>query len=95
MEKIDQKFSELKKLMEEKDTLVKEGKYLEAEDICQKILSIKSDSSSNKQDSLHSTQQKQGQSLEEEYKNERKELEKNGTKKFRNSLTWGKNKKKN
>ena len=95
MEKIDQKFSELKKLMEEKDTLVKEGKYLEAEDICQKILSIKSDSSSNKQDLLYSTQQKQGQSLEEEYKKERKELEKNGTKKFRNSLTWGKNKKKN
>ena len=81
--------------MEEKDTLVKEGKYLEAEDFCQKILSIKSDSSSNKQDLLYSTQQKQGQSLEEEYKKERKELEKNGTKKFRNSLTWGKNKKKN
>ena len=95
MKKIDPKFSELKKLMEEKNSLVKEGKYLEAEDICQKILSIKNDSSSNKQDSLHSTQQKQSQSLEEEYKNERKELEKNGTKKFRNSLCWGKNKKKN
>ena len=54
MEKIDQKFSELKKLMEEKDTLVKEGKYLEAEEIRQKILSIKSDSSSNKQDLLYS-----------------------------------------
>ena len=36
MEKIDPKFSELKKLMEEKNSLVKEGKYLEAEEICQK-----------------------------------------------------------
>ncbi len=31
--------------MEEKNTLVKEGKYLEAEEICQKIISIKNDSS--------------------------------------------------
>ena len=36
-------YEELKKLMEEKDSLVKEGKYLEAEEIRKKILSIKND----------------------------------------------------
>ena len=68
--------------MEEKDTLVKEGKYLETEEILQKIISIKNESSSNKKGSLHSTQQKQRESLEEEYKTERKELEEKWGKKI-------------
>ncbi len=73
--------------MEEKDTLDKEGKYLEAEEIRQKIISIKIDSSSKKWGSLHSTQQKQRESLEEEYKRDRKELEEKWDKKFKNLLT--------
>ena len=73
--------------MEEKDTLVKEGKYLEEEEISQKIILIKIDSSSKKWGSLHSTQQKQRESLEEEYKIERKELEEKWDKKFKNLLT--------
>ena len=38
MDKSDPKFEELKKLMEEKDSLAKEGKYLEAEEIRKKII---------------------------------------------------------
>ena len=75
MEENNPKFEELKKLMEEKDSLVKEGKYLEAEEIRQKILSLKTDSSSQKKGDLHSLQIKQRQTLEDEYKNQRKELE--------------------
>ena len=41
MDTANPRFEELKKLMEEKDSLVKEGKYLEAEEIRQKILSLK------------------------------------------------------
>ena len=41
MDTANPRFEELKKLMEEKDSLVKEGKYLEAEEIRRKILSIK------------------------------------------------------
>lgn len=48
MDTANPRFEELKKLMEEKDSLVKEGKYLEAEEIRQKILSLKTDSSSQK-----------------------------------------------
>ena len=75
MDTANPRFEELKKLMEEKDSLVKEGKYLEAEEIRRKILSIKTDSSSQKKGSLHSLQVKQRQTLEDEYKTERKELE--------------------
>ena len=94
MEKNDPKFAELKQLMEEKDNLVKEGKYLEAEEIRQKILSIKNNSSSNKKDSLHTTQQKQRESLEEEYKTERKELEEKWDKKIQEFVDSGKNQEK-
>ena len=48
MEAQNPSYEELKKLMEEKDSLVKEGKYLEAEEIRKKIISIKNDSSSQK-----------------------------------------------
>ena len=83
-------YEELKKLMEEKDSLVKEGKYLEAEEIRKKILSIKNDSSSQKKGSLHSLQLKQRQTLEDEYKSERKELEEKWDKKIQEFVELGK-----
>ena len=91
---MESKFEELKKLMEEKDALVKEGKYLEAEEIRQKIISIKNNSSSDKRGSLHSTQIKQRQSLEDEYKSERKELEEKWDKKIQEFVDSGKNQEK-
>ena len=90
MENTDSKFEELKKLMEEKESLVKEGKYLEAEEIRRKILSIKSDTSSNKKGNLHSTQQKQREALEDLYKSERKELEEKWDKKIQEFVDLGK-----
>ena len=90
MEAQNPSYEELKKLMEEKESLVKEGKYLEAEDIKKKILSIKSDSSSLKKGNLHSLQVKQRQTLEDEYKNERKELEEKWDKKIQEFVELGK-----
>ena len=90
MDTDNSRFEELKKLMEEKDSLVKEGKYLEAEEIRRKILSIKTDSSSQKRGSLHSLQVKQRQTLEEEYKTQRKELEENWDKKIQEFVELGK-----
>jgi hypothetical protein len=84
------KYEELKKLMEEKDSLAKEGKYLEAEEIKKKILSIKNDSSSNKKGELHSLQAKQRQTLEDEYSSERKELEEKWDKKIQEFVDLGK-----
>lgn len=90
MDTANPRFEELKKLMEEKDSLVKEGKYLEAEEIRRKILSIKTDSSSQKKGSLHSLQVKQRQTLEDEYKSERKELEEKWDKKIQEFVELGK-----
>ena len=90
MENSDSNYEELKKLMEEKESLVKEGKYLEAEEIRRKILSIKNDSSSNKRGTLHSTQQKQRETLEDSYKTERKELEEKWDKKISEFVDLGK-----
>ena len=90
MDKEDPRYEELKKLMEEKESLVKEGKYLEAEEIRKKILSIKNDSSSQKKGSLHSLQVKQRQTLEDEYKSERKELEEKWDKKIQEFVELGK-----
>ena len=90
MDTANPRFEELKKLMEEKDSLVKEGKYLEAEEIRRKILSIKTDSSSQKKGSLHSLQVKQRQTLEDEYKTERKELEEKWDKKIQEFVELGK-----
>jgi len=90
MEKSDSKSEELKKLLEEKESLVKEGKYLEAEEIRRQILSTKSKTSSNKRGTLHSTQQKQRETLEDLYKTERKELEENWDKKISEFVDLGK-----
>ena len=90
MDKIHPKYEELKKLMEEKDALAKEGKYLEAEEIRKKILSIKNDSSTNKKGELHNIQVKQRQTLEDEYKSERKELEEKWDKKIQEFVELGK-----
>ena len=90
MEAQNPSYEELKKLMEEKDSLVKEGKYLEAEEIRKKIISIKNDSSSQKRGSLHSLQVKQRQTLEDEYKSERKELEEKWDKKIQEFVELGK-----
>ena len=90
MDTDNSRFEELKKLMEEKDSLVKEGKYLEAEEIRRKILSIKTDSSSQKKGSLHSLQVKQRQTLEDEYKSQRKEFEEKWDKKIQEFVELGK-----
>ena len=90
MDKENPRYEELKKLMEEKESLVKEGKYLEAEEIRKKILSIKNDSSSQKRGSLQSLQIKQRQILEDEFKNERKELEEKWDKKIQEFVELGK-----
>ena len=90
MDKENPRYEELKKLMEEKESLVKEGKYLEAEEIRKKILSIKNDSSSQKRGSLQSLQIKQRQTLEDEFKNERKELEEKWDKKIQEFVELGK-----
>ena len=90
MDKANPRYEELKKLMEEKDSLVKEGKYLEAEEIRKKILSIKNDSSSQKRGSVQSLQIKQRQTLEDEFKNERKELEEKWDKKIQEFVELGK-----
>jgi hypothetical protein len=90
MDTTSPQYEELKKLMEEKDSLVKEGKYLEAEEIRKKILAMKNDSSSQKRGNLHSTQLKQRQTLEDEYKTERKELEEKWDKKIQEFVESGK-----
>ena len=90
MDTTNSRFEELKKLMEEKDNLVKEGKYLEAEEIRKKIMSIKNDSNSQKKGTLQATQIKQRQTLEDEYKTERKQLEEKWDKKIQEFVELGK-----
>jgi len=58
--------------MEEKDKLVQEGKYLEAEEIKQKIKDMKKNNNSQKVDELHESQIKEIQTLEGDYEKERK-----------------------
>ena len=57
-------------LLEEKNTLVSQGKYLEAETIKQQISHIIHNSHSNKTFSLSETQDKQNEHLEESFNNE-------------------------
>ena len=52
-------FQEIKQLMEEKDKLVQEGKYLEAEQIKLKINAMKKGTSSQKTGELHDNQIKE------------------------------------
>ena len=90
MDAKDPRYEELKSLMEEKDSLVKEGKYLEAEEVRKKILSIKKDTNSQKKEELKSTLVQQRQTLEDQYKTERKELEEKWDKKIQEFVDLGK-----
>ena len=83
-------FQEIKQLMEEKDKLVQEGKYLEAEQIKQKINAMKKGTSTQKQGALHESQVKERQTLEGDYESERKELEEHWDKKIQEFVDEGK-----
>jgi hypothetical protein len=83
-------FQEIKQLMEEKDRLVQEGKYLEADQIKQKINAMKKGTSSQKQGALHESQVKERQTLEGDYESERKELEEKWDKKIQEFVDEGK-----
>ena len=85
-----QKSQEIKQLMEEKDKLVQEGKYLEAEKIKQKIKDMKKDNNSQKVGELHESQVKEIQILEGDYETERKELEEKWDKKIQEFVDEGK-----
>ena len=85
-----QKSQEIKQLMEEKDKLVQEGKYLEAEEIKQKIKDMKKDNNSQKVGELHESQVKEIQTLEGDYETERKELEEKWDKKIQEFVDDGK-----
>ena len=83
-------FQELKQLMEEKDRLVQEGKYLEAEEIKEKINEMKKGNNSEKREALHESQVKERQILEGDYETERKELEEKWDKKIQEFVEDGK-----
>ena len=83
-------FQEIKQLMEEKDRLVQEGKYLEADQIKQKINAMKKGTSTQKQGALHDSQVKERQTLEGDYESERKELEEKWDKKIQEFVDEGK-----
>ena len=83
-------FEELKKLMEEKDRLAQEGKYLEAEEIRQKIIQMKKGSNNLKKNNLHETHVKKRETLEGDYETERTELESKWDKKIQEFVDEGK-----
>ena len=83
-------YQSLKELIEEKEKLVAEGKYLEADEIKQKIEEMKKDSSYQKNDALYESQEKERQDLENDYETERKELEEKWDKKIQDFVEQGK-----
>ena len=83
-------FNEIKELMEEKERLVQEGKYLEAEEIKQKINALKKGTSTQKTGELHENQIKERETLEGDYESERKELEEKWDKKIKDFVEEGK-----
>ena len=83
-------YQSLKELIEEKEKLVAEGKYLEADEIKQKIEEMKKDSSYQKNDALYESQEKERQDLENDYETERKELEEKWDKKIQEFVEQGK-----
>ena len=85
-----EQYQELKQLMEEKDRLVQEGKYLEAEEIKLKINDMKRGTNYQKRDALHENQIKERQALEGDYETERKELEEKWDKKIQEFVEEGK-----
>ena len=76
--------------MEEKEHLVQEGKYLEAEEIKQKINEMKRGSNLKKKNSLHESHVKKRQTLEGDYETEKKELEEKWDKKIQDFVDEGK-----
>ena len=86
----DPQSNEIKQLMEEKERLVQEGKYLEAEEIKQKINAMKKGTSSQKTGELHDNQIKERETLEGDYESERKELEEKWDKKIKDFVEEGK-----
>ena len=83
-------YQSLKELLEEKEKLVAEGKYLEADEIKQKIEEMKKDSSYQKNDALYESQEKERQDLENDYETERRELEEKWDKKIQEFVEQGK-----
>ena len=67
-------FQEIKQLIEEKDKLVQEGKYLEAEEIKQKIKDMKKGNNTQKVGELYESQVKEREVLKGDYE---KQKEKN------------------
>ena len=86
----DKQYQNLKELLEEKERLVAEGKYLEADEIKQKIEGMKKDSSYQKNDALYENQEKERQDLENDYESERRELEDKWDKKIQEFVESGK-----
>ena len=81
---------ELKQLMEEKERLAQEGKYLEAEEIKQKIIQMKKGSNNLKKNNLHESHVKKRETLEGDYETERAELESKWDKKIQEFVDEGK-----
>ena len=85
-----EQYQSLKELLEEKERLVAEGKYLEADEIKEKIEAMKKDSSYQKNDALYENQEKERQDLENDYESERRELEDKWDKKIQEFVESGK-----
>lgn len=86
----NEQYQSLKELLEEKERLVAEGKYLEADEIKQRIEDMKKDSSYQKNDALYENQEKERQDLENDYESERRELEDKWDKKIQEFVEQGK-----
>jgi hypothetical protein len=84
------KKSELKELRKEKERLVQEGKYLEAEEIKQKINELKKGSNNQKRETLYESQEKERKTLEGDYESDKKELEEKWDKKIQDFVEEGK-----
>ena len=83
-------YEEIKQLMEEKEQLVQQGKYLEADQIKIKIEQMKKGKNTEKIGNLHENQVQERKNLENDYETERKELEEKWDKKIQEFVEKGK-----
>ena len=83
-------YQEIKKLMEEKENLVQQGKYLEADQIKIKIEQMKKGRNKEKIGNLHENQVQERKNLENDYESQRKELEEKWDKKIQEFVEKGK-----
>ena len=83
-------YEEIKQLMEEKEQLVQQGKYLEADQIKIKIEQMKKGKNTEKIGNLHENQVQERKNLENDYETERKELEEKWDKKIQEFVDLGK-----